>query len=169
MKIRPILIIIAPLLFLVSCMNLNDQKIQDTPKEESLKLVYIISNNIKFYDFGVLTTSPELSLEIFKVGKSIGKFLIKNREICFLNQCAPKWPAMKSFFGPVSYDKLLEDILLKNDIFEGIGKELIDKNTIIQNFTYGGERIYYERKIDGIYFKNKTNGVTISIKDYENK
>ena len=76
---------------------------------------------------------------------------------------------MKSFFGPVSYDKLLEDILLKNDIFEGIGKELIDKNTIIQNFTYGGERIYYERKIDGIYFKNKTNGVTISIKDYENK
>lgn len=168
MKARQILIIIAPLLFIVSCMNPPDS-IQDAKKEESLKLIYIISNNIKFYDFGVLTTSPELSLEIFKVGKSIGKFLIKNREICFLNQCAPKWPAMKSFFGPVSYDELLEDILLKNDIFEGIGKELLDENTIIQNFTYGGEKIYYERKIDGIYFKNKTNGVTISIKDYENK
>lgn len=158
-----------PFLFVISCAKLEINNATTNTNDKSLKLVYIISNNIKFYDFGILATSPELTLEIFKAGKSIGKFSIKNREICFLDQCAPKWPATKSFFGPVSYDNLFEDILLRNDIFEGIGKRILDKDTIIQNFTYGGEKIYYERNIEGTYFKNKTNGVTISIKDYKNE
>ncbi|RAX54759.1 hypothetical protein CCY99_03100 [Helicobacter sp. 16-1353] len=135
--------------------------------ENDLKLVLIKTNNIKFYDFGVLTTSPEVSLELFKLGKSIGKFVVKDREICFNDDCAPKWPASKSFFGQVGYDNLFQEILLKEDIFDGMGKQIAVNGILIQRFDYGGEEIYYERSENRVYFKNLTNDVTVSIENYK--
>lgn len=147
-----------------------DKQVNDIAKIEKkdLKLVYIISNNIKFYDFGIIDTSnKDATLEIFKLGKSLGKFIIKEKEICFMEKCTMKWPASKSFFGKVSYDNLFEDILRKKDIFDGIGKYLEANGTIIQTFTYGGEKIYYERSKERVYFKNITNEITISIENYK--
>ena len=155
------------IIFIIACAKTPTNLLKETVKRD-LKLVYIISDKVKFYDFGVVNTTPtEVTLEIFKLGNSIGKFVIKNNVLCFLEQCAPKWPASKSFFGKVSYDNLFEDILRKNDIFEGIGKRIEANNAIIQAFDYGGEKIYYERNENRVYFKNITNGVTISIEDYE--
>lgn len=154
-------------IFITACAKTPINDIDKVVKKD-LKLVYIISDKVKFYDFGVVdTSSKEATLEIFKLGKSIGKFVIKDNALCFIEQCAPKWPASKSFFGKVSYDNLFEDILRKNDIFDGVGKHLEANNTIIQSFDYGGEKIYYERSNNRVYFKNLTNGVIISIEDYK--
>ncbi|MDE6886540.1 MAG: hypothetical protein K2P17_05845 [Helicobacteraceae bacterium] len=149
-----------------ACATPKVENLEETDKGE-LKLILIKSQNIKFYDFGILRTTPNISLEVFKLGKSIGRFTIEEKQICFNDDCAPKWPASRSFFGNVSYDTLLEEILLKKDIFEGRGKELGEDETIIQKFSYGNENIYYERGTKRIYFKNLTNGVTISIENYE--
>lgn len=163
---------IIPILTLVSCgeprvpQNNQTQQIEKV-NEDDLKLVLIKTKNIKFYDFGLLTTSPELSLEVFKLGKSIGRFIIKEREICFIDDCAPKWPASKTFFGSVGYDNLFEEILLKEDIFDGIGKHIESNGVLIQRFSYGGEEIYYERSDNRVYFKNLTNGVIVSIENYK--
>lgn len=131
-----------------------------------LKLVLIRSKDIKFYDFGVLQTSPEIKLDIFKLGKFLGSFVIKNDEICFKDDCGAKQTIIKKIFGKASYDTLLDDILLKKDIFDGLGKTY-KGDTIIQSFEYNGEKIDYERSPHKIYFNNLTNGVLISIEDYK--
>lgn len=146
----------------------ENKQIVNKIDESELKLVLIKTKKIKFYDFGYLKTDPLVSLEIFKLGKSLGKFVIKKNEICFINDCTSKWPASKSFFGNVGYDNLFEEILLKKDIFEGVGMHIEANGVLIQRFKKGGEEIYYERSENRIYFKNLTNGVILSIENYKN-
>ncbi len=135
--------------------------------KKDLKLVLIKSKNISFYDFGILNLTPEISLELFKLGKSIGKFMIKEREICFDDDCAPKWVASKAFFGDVGYDTLFEEILSKKDIFDGIGKSIDANGLITQKFSFGGNDFIYEHSDDVIFFKNLTNGVIVIINKFE--
>lgn len=162
--------ILLPLFLALGFIACASKSVAPSPQkinEEDLKLVLIKSKNIKFYDFGVLKTSPNIQLDVFKLGKFLGSFTIKSNEICFQDDCAPKWPASRAFFGNVSYDTLLEEILLKKDIFDGLGRKLDKNESIIQHFKYGGEEIYYERGKGRIYFKNLTSGVLISIEDYK--
>lgn len=174
------LIFIAALIFSACATPTPQQTPQTMQKinEEDLKLVLIKSQNIRFYDFGTLSVessdenSLKIELKVFKLGKYLGSFVLKSNEVCYMdlqnrNDCASKWTANKSFFGKVSYDKLFEDILLKRDIFDGVGKRLEADNAVIQEFEFGGEKIYYERTNSRIYFKNFTNGVTVSIEDYK--
>ena len=114
----------------------------------------------------------KIELKVFKLGKFLGAFVITKKEICYISaqnsaDCAPKWMANKSFFGKVSYDSLMEEILLRRDIFEGQGKRLGAEGAVIQEFSFGGEKIYYERSNKRTYFKNFTNGVIVSIEDYK--
>ncbi|MGX2983033.1 hypothetical protein [Helicobacter sp. 23-1045] len=143
--------------------------------EGELKLVLIKSKNIRFYDFGTLNideNANRIKLNVFKLGKFLGSFVVTKGEICYtdfvkVDDCAPKWVAARSFFGDVSYGELFEDIFLKRDIFDGQGKRLTENGAIIQEFSYGGNKIYYERSGGRIYFKNFTNGVIVSIEDYK--
>ena len=114
----------------------------------------------------------KIELKVFKLGKILGAFVITQREICYIStqnhaDCAPKWMANKSFFGKVSYEHLMEEILLGRDIFDGQGKRLGAQGAVIQEFNFGGEKIYYERSSTRTYFKNFTNGVIVSIEDYK--
>lgn len=147
------------------------QKISD----DELKLILIKSKNIRFYDFGTLNideNANRIELNVFKLGKYLGSFVVTKSEICYIdlakrNDCAPKWPAARSFFGNVSYGELFSDIFQRRDIFDGQGKRLEANGAVIQEFSYGGEKIYYERSEKRIYFKNLTNGVIVSIEDYK--
>ncbi|PAF47982.1 hypothetical protein BKH41_06715 [Helicobacter sp. 12S02232-10] len=145
------------------------EKSKAEQKPAKFKLIYIKTPMLRFYDYGVLDIQPkekEINLELFKLGKSIGTIRIEKSQICFLNDCAPKWPAAKNFFGKVSYGDLFEDILLGRDIFGGIGKQIVSNDTMIQRFQKSGEIIFYERKPGHILFRNMSTGVTISIDDY---
>lgn len=109
----------------------------------------------------------EITLELFKLGKSIGRFVIRKSEICFNDDCAPKWPASRAFFGSVGYGDLFEEILLGKDIFDGRGRAWQGEGVLIQRFFYGGEEIYYERSQKRVYFRNLTSGVIVSLEEYE--
>lgn len=118
-------------------------------------------------------STPDLRIElrIFKLGKVLGSFIVTKSEICYtdfnrIDDCAPKWVAARSFFGEVSYGELFEDIFQKKDIFYGRGKQVGANGAIIQIFSYGGERFYYERSKKRVYFRNLSNGVIVSIEDY---
>lgn len=162
-----IIIKIIPIILFMACSSVPMIKEQSNVNPSDLKLIYLTSKDIKFYDFGVVTTEPEVTMELFKLGKSIGKFTIKQNEVCFLDRCEMKWPASRAFFGDVSYNDLFEDILKRRDIFDGKGKRLEANNTIIQEFSFGGENFYYERSDDRTYFKNLSNGTLISIENYK--
>ncbi len=151
--------------------------------DDELKLVLIKSKNIRFYDFGTLSVSGgdldlqgssnfRIELRVFKLGKFLGSFVVTKSEICYtdfnkIDDCAPKWVAARSFFGNVSYGELFEDIFQKKDIFDGQGKRVEASGVEIQEFSYGGEKFYYERGDKRIYFKNLSNGVIVSIEDYK--
>ncbi len=113
-----------------------------------------------------------IELRVFKLGKFLGSFVVTKSEICYtdfdkIDDCAPKWVAARSFFGNVSYGELFEDIFQKKDIFDGQGKRIGANGAEIQEFSYGGEKFYYERSAKRIYFKNLSNGVIVSIEDYK--
>ncbi len=128
-------------------------------------------------DSGTSNTSQSpsglrIELRVFKLGKFLGSFVVTKSEICYtdfdkIDDCAPKWVAARSFFGNVSYGELFEDIFQKKDIFDGQGKRIGADDTAIQEFSYGGEKFYYERSQKRIYFKNLSNGVIVSIEDYK--
>ncbi|PAF52521.1 hypothetical protein [Helicobacter sp. 13S00477-4] len=167
-------------LILASCASLGDFFLNKSPKESQktniqtqtqkpkFKLVYIKTAMFRFYDYGILDVEPnEIKLELFQLGKSIGSIRVKKTKICFLNDCAPKWPAAKNFFGKVSYGDLFDDILLGKDIFGGIGKQIGPNDAMIQRFQKSGEIIFYERKPGHVLFRNMSTGVAISIDDYD--
>lgn len=176
-KMRHFLILLVALLF-SACATTTPPPPQPIKiSDDELKLVLIKSKNIRFYDFGTLSVgadssdSMRIELRVFKLGKFLGSFVVTKSEICYtdfdkIDDCAPKWVAARSFFGNVSYGELFEDIFQKNDIFDGQGKRVGIDDTIIQEFSYGGEKIYYEHSQKRIYFKNLSNGVIVSIEDY---
>lgn len=91
-----------------------------------------VENNVDSAEFSAESSAKipqKIELKVFKLGKFLGAFVITKKEICYISaqnsaDCAPKWMANKSFFGKVSYDSLMEEILLRRDIFEGQGKRL---------------------------------------------
>lgn len=132
------------------------------------------SANLSDSNTSNLKQSPSdlrIELRVFKLGKFLGSFVVTKSEICYtdfdkIDDCAPKWVAARSFFGNVSYGELFEDIFQKKDIFDGQGKRVGTNGVEIQEFSYGGEKFYYERSQKRIYFKNLSNGVIVSIEDY---
>ncbi|RDU74535.1 hypothetical protein CQA57_00330 [Helicobacter anseris] len=131
------------------------------------KLLFIKSPKFSYYDYALLRIQDDaIYIELFKLGQNIGNISIFDTKICFMNDCAPKWPSAKEFFGKVAYANLFDDILLGKDIFDGKGKMVGEGNAIIQRFQQSGQIIYYERKQGHILFQNLSTGVTISLDDY---
>lgn len=139
---------------------------EDLPPPD-FKLLFIKSPKFTYYDYALLRTQDDdIIVELFKLGQNIGNISVFKNKICFMNDCAPKWPSAKEFFGKVAYADLFDDILLGRDIFDGKGKMVGEGNATIQRFQQSGQIIYYERKQGHTLFQNLSTGVTISIDDY---
>lgn len=144
----------------------KEVKKEDLPAPD-FKLLFIKSPKFNYYDYALLRIHEgNIIIELFKLGQNIGNITIEKSKICFMNDCAPKWPSAKEFFGKVAYDSLFDDILLGRDIFEGKGKMVGEDNATIQRFQQSGQILYYERKAGHILFKNLSTGVIISLDDY---
>lgn len=143
--------------------------LEDKPAlQVDFKLLYIKSPIISYYDYALTRTNRDgtITVELFKLGKNFGNITIGSDVICFLNECAPKWPTSKKFFGKVAYAKLFDDIILKRDIFDGKGKIIGRDHSIIQRFTQSGQVIFYQRTKTGVLYRNLSNGVTLSLEQY---
>ena len=133
------------------------------------KILLIDSPQVKFYDFASLKysrTSKNLTIDLYKLGKSIGQIVISSKDVCMMKQCTSKWIASRNFFGQVSYPNLFSDIMRARDIFDGEGKRVGNNGEFVQWFVKGGQEIYYERSKNRVLFKNLTTGITIGIEDY---
>lgn len=143
--------------------------LEDKPAlQVDFKLLYIKSPIISYYDYALTRTDRNgtITVELFKLGKNFGNITIGKDAICFLNECAPKWPTSKKFFGKVAYADLFDDIILKRDIFEGKGKIIGRDHSTIQRFTQSGQVIFYQRTKTGVVYRNLSNGVTLSLEEY---
>lgn len=166
-------------LFLGACANiLESLGLQDNkPKfgEEEIvevptkfKILQIRSPQISFYDFATLSLKKQSTeIELYKLGKRIGKIVIDKSNICFNTDCRGKWLTSRGFFGEVGYGDLFEDIILGRDIFNGEGKRINEKGAFVQHFIKSKQEIYYERTNDYTVFQNLTTGVLIGIQDYK--
>lgn len=141
---------------------------QDQPSSPpDFKILTIKSPIFTYYDYALIRTQDNaLVIELFKLGNNIGNITIGKDKICFMNDCAPKWPAAKKFFGKVAYRDMFDDIIMGRDIFRGKGKMVGADNATIQRFQEGGEILFYERKEGHILFRNLSNGFVLAIDDY---
>lgn len=147
-----------------------EQQEEEIIQPTKFKILQIQSPQFSFYDFAtILYKKKQTEITLYKLGKPVGKIIIKEKEICFNTDCAGKWSAAKNFFGAVSYGNLFEDILFMRDIFEGKGKRVEKDNTMIQWFVKNEQEIYYERTQDYTLFRNLSTGVTLGIQDYKVK
>ncbi|WP_231860248.1 hypothetical protein [Helicobacter himalayensis] len=175
--------IIPLIFFLSSCADVLDKlsatlgvNNESVEQEEEIiqptkfKILQVQSPQFSFYDFTtILYKKKQTEITLYTLGKPVGKITIKEKEICFNNDCAGKWRAAKNFFGAVSYGDLFEDILFMRDIFEGEGKRIEKNNTTIQWFVKNEQEIYYERTQDYTLFRNLSTGVSLGIQDYKVK
>lgn len=143
----------------------------DISTPPDFKIIYIKSPTFNYYDYALIRTEENVDytnimVELFKLGKNIGNITITKNQICFMNDCAKKWPASKNFFGKVAYANLFDDIILGKDIFGGKGKMINTDGALVQRFQQSGQIIYYLRKQDHILFQNLNTGVIISIDKY---
>lgn len=134
-----------------------------------VKLLYILTNNFRFYDYARLNTykSGLIKIELFKYGQTIGSIRIKENKMCILTECSYSWPISKKFFGPVSYGDLFKDIIFRKPIFGGKGTQVGPNGVVIQRFQENGQIIYYEKNNIHSLFKNLSTGVVIAIDDYD--
>lgn len=143
----------------------------ETPVLEptKFKILLIDTPTIKFYDFASVKYAKgnkNMTIELYKLGKSIGQITLSPKEVCMMKNCVSKWIAAKRFFGDVSYPGLLNDILAAKDIFDGEGRRFTNEGSFVQWFVKGGQEIYYERSKNKVLFKNMTMGITIGVEDY---
>ena len=163
-------------LFLASCawfegfqnpdINPNEPPVLEPTK---FKILLIDTPRVKFYDFASLKynkSNKDLALELYKLGKPVGKIVITKREVCMGKECTSKWIAARAFFGEVSYPNLFSDIVSARDIFDGDGKRVANNGTFVRWFVRGGQEFYYERSKNKVLFKNITMNITIGIEDY---
>lgn len=165
-------------IFFASCASLQEFFLPKPPSESKkaqeqikpqFKILYIKTPMISYHDYAIIkddTKDSIVTVELFRLGRNIGSIKVGKSQICFLNDCAPKWPSAKNFFGKVSYGDLFDDILLSKDIFGGIGKQILPDGGIIQRFQKSGEIIFYERKPGHTLYRNMSTGIIVSIDDY---
>ncbi len=156
-------------------LGLQDNKPQFGEEETieiptKFKILQIRSPQFSFYDFATFKfKKKETEIELYKLGKRIGKITIKKSDICFNTDCRGKWLTSRGFFGDVGYGDLFEDIILGRDIFNNEGKQINKKGALVQHFVKSKQEIYYERANDYTVFHNITTGVLIGIQDYKVK
>lgn len=148
----------------------DKQKQENAPKKESGKrILYINAKTFRYYEYVTLAVNKkqEIFIDLFAAGKSLGTLEVRKRKICLLKGCVRKWPAAKEFFGKVSYGDLFDDIFFGRDIFGGVGKVIERDGALVQRFQKNGEIIYYRRTSEGVLFKNMSNGVVVSLHQYQ--
>lgn len=173
-----ILMTLALAFFLSACYEANrlfsGQPIHPAPQAKpqpttppDFKILAIKSEIFTYYDYALVRTQgDDIIIELFKLGNNVGNITIGKDSICFMNDCSPKWPATKKFFGKVAYRDMFNDIIIGRDIFRGKGKMVGPNDTTIQRFQEGGQVLFYERRKGHILFRNLSNGFMLSIDDY---
>lgn len=138
-------------LFLVACSHRQvELPLQQTP----YRIVFVLPGGIRFADTGfVKTYANRVDVELYTLGKPFYKIEIGKKEICLQGDCYPKGMFMRRVFGEYAYDDILEDILLRRDIYN---KENLQEGGSplewIQEIHRNQSVIIYKRSPHGLAF-----------------
>lgn len=153
------IILIFTLLFFSACSIKNYEHTQT-------KIITIKSPKMKFSDVGYLRNSDKsIELELFMAGKSIEKIAI-NHLICISSGCMSKSGFNKDYLNEAYPDDTLQNILLSHAIYDGANlSKTADGFT--QKIQDEDVDISYRVEPDGVFFKDRKNGIIFNVKDID--
>ncbi len=130
------------------------------------KIITIKSPKMKFSDVGYLRNSDKsIELELFMAGKSIEKIAI-NHLICISSGCMSKSGFNKDYLNEAYPDDTLQNILLSHAIYDGANlSKTADGFT--QKIQDEDVDISYRVEPDGVFFKDRKNGIIFNVKDID--
>lgn len=128
------------------------------------KIVIIKTPKLKFADMGYIRNSGDaIELELYMAGRVVQRFSI-NHLICVDDGCMSKSAFNKEYMNCSYPDVLLQNILLGNNIYNGINLQETDDG-FVQNIKNEDVDIRYIVNSNVIYFKDKKNHIIFKIKD----
>ena len=143
-------------LFLTSCSLKHDITFSAPYK------IIIKTEDIAIADSGFVKKADGYkSIEIFTVGKLALHVELSN-DACINGYCTDRLDFNRRFFGYKHYTNLLDDILDKKEIYNGVGK-VETKNGFEQKIKTKQYDIVYRVTQNSIYFKDKTNHILIKL------
>lgn len=121
-----------------------------TPQSSKGYHVTLISPMIKISDFGFMHEyKNDISLQIYNLGVSVAQIKISDK-ICINRGCFSKSDFNAKFFKQPYYDDILEDILLKKPLFNGVNFKKTECG-----FSQNYNEISYEICNNDLKFKDK--------------
>ena len=130
------------------------------------KIITIKSPKIKFSDAGYLRNSEKsIELELFMAGKSIEKIAI-NHLICVSDGCMSKSGFNKDYLNSAYPDDTLQNILLSRAIYDGANMSRT-ADGFTQNIKDEDVDISYRVESEGVFFKDRKNGIIFNVKDLD--
>lgn len=122
--------------------------------------ILFLSQQFRYNDMGFVRTDENgVWLEIYALGKPLYKVNIKPYQVC-LADCYPKNLFIQHVFGDFAPSSILEDILLKRDIYGGENL-VIDGETTTQTIERNGSSIVYTRSAEKTSFVDSIRRIKI--------
>jgi len=126
-------------------------------------LITIKTPQMAFSDTGFLNQGTNyMQLQIFSAGRVLLN-LEMGETICLDGSCLDKKAFNKRFFGAEHYETLLQDIVMKKPLFEGM-HSVQTASGFSQEIDAKDASIVYRVEGDTRYFKDSKNGVLIRLK-----
>ena len=130
---------------------------------QSYKIV-IKTKDIAIADSGFIKKADNYkSIQIFSAGVLALHVELKKDDACINRFCTTRKDFNNRFFGYAHYPNLLDDILDKRVIYDGVGK-VDKKDGFEQNIKTKNYNIIYRVTNNAIYFKDKQNHILIKLR-----
>lgn len=129
------------------------------------KLITIKSPKLKFSDMGYIRHEGNaVEVELFAAGIAVERISI-DKKVCVSSGCMSEEAFVKAYLYELYPADTMRRILLKQDIFEGKGKEELCNGTLYQFIRNDDMDIMYSRKPSEIFFKDRLNSLIVKISD----
>jgi hypothetical protein len=131
------------------------------------KMITIKTPKLKYADMGYLRYEGDaVELELFTAGVSVEKISI-DQKVCLSAGCMDEDKFVKEYIYEGYPRDTLRRILQNEPIFDGNGTSESCGGVIFQFIRNDDMDILYRRAHEGIFFKDRLNGLIIKISDVE--
>ena len=125
--------------------------------------IVVKTKDIAIADSGFVKKADNYkSIQVFSVGKLVLHVEL-TQNACINGHCTNRLDFNERFFGYTHYARLLDDILDKKEIYDGIDK-IKAPNGFEQNIKTKNYDIAYRVNDKSIYFKDKIHHILIKLK-----
>lgn len=126
--------------------------------------ILFLSPQLRYHDMGFVRYNNEnVWLEVYTLGKPMYKITITDYHIC-MPECYPKSSVIAHIFGEYAPTNILENILLRRDIYNG--ENIIDTDGVLsQRIERKDSSIHYVRTPTRLTFTDSMRKVKITLEN----